>query len=36
MKFILTKKQFEFLTALDNVNDYILDKSFENDNVVLL
>lgn len=36
MKFTLTKKQFDFLITLDNVNDFILKKSFENDNVIFI
>lgn len=27
MKFILTKKQFDFLITLDNVNNFILKRS---------
>lgn len=34
MKFILTKKQFDFLITLDNVNNFILKHSFENNNVI--
>jgi hypothetical protein len=36
MKFTLTKKQFDFLITLDNVNDFILKKSFENNNVIFI
>ena len=34
MKFILTKKQFDFLITLDNVNNFILKHSFENNNAI--
>ena len=34
MKFILTKIQFDFLITLDNVNNFILKHSFENNNAI--